>query len=121
MKPYYEFVGDGKTGIDDNTRVRFYERVTWYWISQLNEIFIIVLIISSLLYTAIQNNPSLQPNAISLLIMTGFGFMNRWFAGYFREKVKDATKDEIEEILSKQENIERLKEQFIHLCNTHQL
>lgn len=123
MKPYYDFVGDEKKGIEENTRVRFYERVTWYWITQLNEIFTIILITGTLIYFIISNNTGLSPNMISkaILSLLMFGVINRGFGGYFRKTVREATIDEIEEIHSKKGNIAQIKKRYIELCNSHKL
>jgi len=123
MKPYYDFVGDEKKGIEDNTRVRFYERITWYWITQLNEIFILTLIISTLIYYIVSINTDLLPNLISLaiLILVILGLINRVLVRHFRKIVAEATIDEIEEIHSKKENIAQIKRRYKELCNSHNL
>jgi len=123
MKPYYDFVGDGKKGIEDNTRVRFYERVTWYWITQLNELFVIILIMSTLLYFIISSNTGLTPNVIYIVILSLIllGAINRWFVSYFRKTVREATIDEIEEIHSNKENIAQIKKIYTELCKSHKL
>ena len=43
MKPFYVFVGDGdgEFRISANLRVRFYERILKYWITQISEILLL--------------------------------------------------------------------------------
>lgn len=123
MKPYYEFVGDGKKGIEENTRVRFYERVTWYWITQLNEIFILFFLIGTPIYVSAYSSSSMTINrfAIFILALVGLGLLNRWFIRLTRKATAEATLDEIEEILSKPENVNNLRERYNQLITGYKL
>jgi hypothetical protein len=118
MKPYYDFVGDGKKGIEENTRIRFYERVVWYWITQLNEIFILLFLVGVPLYVLINNmNPLTTTSlAVFILVLVSLGLLNRWLVTRTRSYTAQATIDEIDEILSKEENIKTLLNKYIELC-----
>jgi hypothetical protein len=123
MKPYYYFVGDGKKGIEENTRIRFYERVTWYWITQLNEIFILLFLIGTPIYVLAYSSGSLTTSsfAIFVLSLTTLGLVNRWFIRLTLNATAQATLDEIEEILAKPKNIQYLKESYTQLCNSYKI
>ncbi|MBN1885304.1 MAG: hypothetical protein JW876_07275 [Candidatus Krumholzibacteriota bacterium] len=47
---FYQFVGDRHTKISTNLVVRFYERVTKYWLFQLAEVATLLLILASAIY-----------------------------------------------------------------------
>ncbi len=123
MKPYYDFVGDGKRGIEENTRIRFYERVTWYWVTQLNEIFILLFLIGTPIYVLVYPGSGLSLNSFAtfMLVLVVLGLINRWLIRLTRNATAQATIDEIDEILEKQENIERLRESYKKLCVTYRL
>lgn len=117
MKPYYEFVGDGKKGIEENTRIRFYERVTWYWITQLNEVFILFFLIGTPVYVLAYSSNSISTSTLAayMLALVGLGIINRWLIRLTKSATAQATQDEIDEILSKQENIDALRERYKQL------
>lgn len=122
MKPYYDLVGDEKPGITVNARVRFYERITLYWITQLNEIFILLLIIITSAYVIFfSSSLTLQSFAVLLLVLIGLGILNRWFIRITRKAVAQATLDEIEEIHAIADNIPKLQEQYKKLCDSHKI
>jgi preprotein translocase subunit YajC len=123
MKPFYDFVGDGKPGIHQNTRIRFYERVTWYWVTQLNEIFILLFLVGTPLYVLAYPSNSMSTSGLAafVLVLTALGLVNRWLVRLTRTATTQATVDEIEEILSKPENIDHLKNRYKQLCDSHRL
>ncbi len=122
MKPYYDLVGDGKPGIADNTRVRFYERVTGYWVTQLNEIFILLFLIMTSFYVIfLDTSLTLQTFASLVLVLVGLGLLNRGFVRMAQQATAQATLDEIEEILAKSENLPKLQEQYKKLCAEHKI
>jgi hypothetical protein len=123
MKPYYDFVGDGKKGIDENTRVRFYERVTWYWITQLNEIFILLFLIGTPIYVLAYSTSSLTTSGFAgfVLFLIALWIINRWLIRLTLVAIAQATLDEIEEILAKPENIQTLRESYTQLCNSYKV
>ena len=123
MKPYYGFVGDGKKGIEENTRIRFYERVTWYWFTQINEILILVFLLIVPVYVIAYSGSSMTTSnlAVFMLVLVALGLMNRWFIRLTLKATAQATLDEIEEILTKQENIQSLKERYIQLCSSYKI
>ncbi len=123
MKPYYDFVGDGKKGIEENTRVRFYERVTWYWVTQINEIFILLFLLFIPVYVMAYPNSSLTTSnlAVFVLVLLALGLTNRWLIRVTLKATSQATLDEIEEILAKPTNITSLKKQYTQLCKTYKI
>jgi len=123
MKPYYAYVGDGKPGIQENTRIRFYEKITWYWVTQLNEIFISLFLICTPLYVLAysSNSMSTADLATFILVLIALWVINRWLIRLTRKATTEATLDEIEEILSKPENVNDLKKQYKKLCTTYRL
>ncbi len=123
MGPYYDFVGDLKGGIEENTRIRFYERVTWYWITQLNEIFILVFLITTPVFVLFTSgaNFNLHRFAIFMLILITLGLFNRWLVRRSLMATTEATQDEINEILAKPKNVKTLRQRFIKLCKENKL
>jgi hypothetical protein len=123
MKPYYDFVGDGKEGIEENTRIRFYERVTWYWITQINEIFVLLFLLIVPVYVLAYSGSSLTTSnlAVFVLVLVVLGLTNRWLIRLTLKATAQATLDEIEEILVKPENIQHLKERYTQLCDSYKI
>lgn len=102
MKPYYEFVGDGEReySITKNLLVRFYESVTKYWITQINEILIIAAFILNLFYFFVYQRIQLPTDTVAVweLVLPILFFLNRIAADRSRISVRRATLDEIEDI-----------------------
>lgn len=121
MKPYYEFVGDGKPGIRENTRIRFYERVTAYWNTQVTEVFIVFALIGSCLTVIFYSGIAFTVQGFALfeMILIALGILNRWFKRCTLADVEQATKDEIEEILAKPDNVSLLKARYTQLMTQY--
>ena len=117
MKPYYEFVGDGERQypITKNLLVRFYESVTKYWITQINEILLIGAFILDLFYFFIYRLLQLPIDRVAVwsLILPIFFLLNRIAAEQAKKAVRRATLDEIEDI--QRLYPEQLEEAFITL------
>lgn len=102
MKPYYDFVGDGerKYPITKNLLVRFYESVTKYWITQINEILLIGAFVLDWVYFFIYRSLQLPIDMVAVwsLTLPVLFFINRIAAAHFRNSVRRSTLDEIEDI-----------------------
>ena len=102
MKPFYKFVGDGEHefSITKNVLIRFYEVVTKYWITQINEIMLVAAFTLNASYFVVYRNLHLASDRIALIgvILPALFLLNRMAAHSFREQVRRATLDEIEEI-----------------------
>lgn len=115
---FYEFVGDhaGENKIKKTKIVRFYESSQKYWITQINEIIMIfVIIINFFIY--IFNG--FIGFLLSKIIIVNFIFIflfiiNRYLVKKFRKETRFATRDEIREI-----HATRLSELETQLKLTH--
>lgn len=97
---YYPFVGDRDLKIPKNKLVRFYEVVTVYWLTQINEIVLVLLIAAIVLYR--YQGPATLAYRTQLLndcVVVGCCFiLNRVWARSSKEKVRRATEEEIRAI-----------------------
>lgn len=102
MKPYYHFVADGEHEhkISDNLILRFYEVVTKYWITQINEVLLIAALVVDFVYFWIYRHLNMDFERISLtfFIIVVCGVVNRVAVQLFLRAVRRATLDEIEDI-----------------------
>lgn len=102
MKPFYVFVGDGEdeNRINKNLRVRFYERIMKYWITQINEIVLFLCFIAIIFFTYMKMVPytKLTYSYITIIL---FFLVNRLFIRFARDGARQTTMDEIEEIHKK--------------------
>jgi hypothetical protein len=123
MKPYYHFVGDGKPGIDQNTRIRFYERITMYWVTQLNEIFILLLLLitPTLILLRVPLSFDIFSFCVFILSLLFAMLLNRWLIRKTVIYAQQTTLDEIEEILKKTENRKYLEKEYLNLLATYKL
>lgn len=121
MKLFYYFVGDGKHNpkIRDTLLTRFYENITKYWITQINEILLFILLILTFIYYFIYSNLALPLNTIVLLnfIIEALFIVNRFGVLQSRKKVRLATADEIEDIHDRfsselEEELKKLHQKF---------
>jgi len=102
MKIYYYFVADCDHRISENAIIRFYESITKYWITQINEIILFIFILLTFLYylicdiSEITINPNfiVYPIFFALLLF----FINRLYILSVLKNVRERTVDEIEEI-----------------------
>lgn len=118
MKPFYVFVGDGdgELRISSNLRVRFYERILKYWMTQINEILLLCSYVTIVIATIKKStNPGVL--LITTLVVFGLFIFNRMLAYIFRNSVRQTTIDEIEEIHDKflpqlNDELEKLHEKY---------
>ncbi len=102
MKPFYVFVGDGEdeSRINKNLRVRFYEKVMKYWITQINEIVLFSYFITIVFLTYKKTLPYTKLT-YSYMVISIFFLINRLLIKLFRDGTRQATMDEIEAIHEK--------------------
>lgn len=100
MKVFYHFVSDYDVKIRETLVVRFYDRVWKYWATQVNEILIIMLLLTMAGYAIYSTVYSLAlKNLLIALVVTVFlGVLNRFLSRYFLSFVREATQEEIEDI-----------------------
>jgi len=102
MKPFYHFVADyeHEHKIKQNLIVRFYEIVTKYWITQMNEIMLFLLLLVNFAYFFVYTCLKIPLNPIvvmNFIVMVLF-LLNRLAVKKTKISVWKATSDEIEEI-----------------------
>ncbi len=98
---FYHFVSDHDTKIGKNPLVRFYERVTKYWLAQLAQVAAILLGIFTLSYGLANNWPSLPPRHMYVVagclgVFAVAGYLSRGLRNF----VWQATQEEIDAIHS---------------------
>jgi hypothetical protein len=118
---FYPYAMDNKSDepkIEQNYLVRFYELVANYWITQVNEIVMLLLFGLATLYATVWDDGTARSRLLMplLLLMAVFA-VNRWFVHRTREAVRRGTSDEIEAILEKHQQdlegrLERICERY---------
>lgn len=101
---FYYFATDYEPKINQNLLVRFYERVTKYWLSQLAEVSLIMLAILTVAYGILEYliwglDFPIRLLWLVLIVIVIFIVVKR-ISITLRRTVWDATKDEIEAIIS---------------------
>ena len=121
MKIFYHFALDYNSKIPINLLVRFYERITKYWIARLNEIFIFLLFLEVSIYSYfyVINNIPYYPLLISLIIIALIFLLNNLFVRHTLKEVKRATLDEIDAIHERY--IEELEKQIKNISEKFNL
>jgi hypothetical protein len=120
---YYPFVGDRDLKISKNKLVRFYETVTRYWLTQINEIVIIALFFIIVIYR-IWGPVDLMYRTILLnntILLIGVFIINRYFARKSLGPVREATTEEIKDIHEKPELLAELGERLKKLCSDYKI
>lgn len=121
MKPFYYFAADyeHEHKIKMNLVVRFYEAVTKYWITQINEIILFTLLLLIFVYYFVYLRLSIALNAIVIMnfIVAILFLTNRWAVRITKEEVWKKTLDEIEDIHRRflnelEEELKKLHEKF---------
>ena len=117
-KLFYHFVGDsaGEARISENKIVRFYESITKYWITQINEIMIFFFIIINFILYLISNYLNISLNSLILInfILILFFLINRYLVKFTKDLVRFATKDEIKSIHDEKKEELEIKLKEIH-------
>jgi hypothetical protein len=120
MKPFYFFVGDGddKLRISQNLITRFYVRVTKYWVAQIVEVLLVVLLLSAVpyaVYFAAYDVPTGRLLAF-VLIVAVLLFADSIAARSTLSAVREATEEEIEAIHCDPERFAELERRTQQLC-----
>jgi hypothetical protein len=118
---YYWFVTDHEPKISKNLLVRFYERVTIYWLTQVNEILLLFLA------SAIAIGRALGPSTVEyrttlltvLLLTVGAFALNRLWVRNSREGVQEATFAEIDAITA--DHFSDLEDRVQQLCKAYSI
>jgi len=118
---YYPFVGDIDLKIPKNKLVRFYEVVTVYWLTQINEIVIFGMFMLVALYRAFgPNDPSYRTRLVTDLLILAVAFLlNRLWSRSILVKVRHATEQEIRAIHENKDLRADLKARLIALCTQY--
>jgi hypothetical protein len=118
--PYVQDYKEKEPRIDQNYLVRFYERVTGYWMTQMNEITLVALALLVLLYGTLWNDGTAPARLfwplVSLMLLFA---LNRLLVGLTRESVRQTTSDEIEAILERHEA--DLEDRLRVLCRNYDI
>ncbi len=120
---YYPFVGDRDLKIPKNKLVRFYEVVTVYWLTQINEIVLIILIAATMFYRY-QGPTDLAYRTLLLndfITVSGALVLNRAWVRSAREKVRRATEEEIRAIHDDAGLRQDLENRLIKVCNDYSI
>ena len=99
QKAYYHFVGDREPRIRHNLVVRFYERVTKYWLTQIIELAIVVLGVTVAVHGILTGLASWALVRRLAYVVLAFA-ITRLAARLALKAVRVATEDEIEDIHS---------------------
>lgn len=119
---YYYFVGDEAEKINKNTRIRFYEVITIYWFTQINElIFLITFLTINILAIYTQDTLLLKRLPFYILFLIFLTIINWLWKRANHPKVENATTSQINEIHSSQENMAELKNKFIEICDNYKI
>lgn len=122
---YYPFVGDRDLKIGKNLLVRFYERVTIYWMTQMNELVLIgttglvgVYWLLGPWVVTPADMASYSRRLLSVLLVVAISFaLNRMWVRTSREAVREATAREIEAIITNHR--EDLRDQVRAVCQKY--
>lgn len=100
-KPFYEFVGDSaEHRINENLIVRFYERITKYWTTQIIELLLIALFLIGFAYFIVYEVLDLPLTRLMILnyVVAVLFVVNRGLVRATRSQVRRATAEEIADI-----------------------
>src|SRR6266446_1422439 len=110
---FYPYAMDEDSKIGKNLLVRFYERITKYWMTQMNEIVLILMTGMIVAYGA--SDSALRERLfLPLAAVGGLFALNRLWVRQCREDVRDTTADEIRAILN--DHQEDLRSRFLKTC-----
>lgn len=120
---YYPFVGDRDLKIPKNKLVRFYEVVTVYWLTQINEIVLLLLMAVTVLYRYWgPADLGYRTLLIDDLLIIGFCFLlNRVWVRSSTEKVRRATEEEIMAIHDDVALKQDLENRLIQFCKNYSI
>jgi hypothetical protein len=120
---YYPYVGDRDLKIPKNKLVRFYEVVTVYWLTQINEI--VLLAVSAIIVYYGFRGPvdvSYRTKLFNDLVIVIAAFLvNRAWVRASRGKVRRATEEEIWAILDSAELRSDLEGRLVRICQDYSI
>ena len=120
---YYPFVGDRDAKIPKNKLVRFYEVITVYWLTQINEI--VLFILGTVLTAYAFSGPADLGYRTLLLgdcgILILLFLVNRLWAGHALAKVRRATEEEIRAIHADGTLLAELESRLKNLCSNYSI
>jgi hypothetical protein len=120
---YYPFVGDRDSKIPKNKLVRFYEVITPYWLTQINEIVLcllgIVVTVYSVIGPADVGYRTILLNDCGILIVAFL--LNRLWSRFALAKVRRATEEEIRSIHEDSNMLADLERRLITLCGNYNI
>lgn len=115
---FYPFVADRDLKIPKNKVVRFYEVVTKYWYSQINEVILLVLGVVVVVYRF--TGPAqiaYRTKLLNVCLILALAFLvNRLWRRHSLKNVRIATEDEIRAIHDNPELNTDLKNRLVKLC-----
>jgi hypothetical protein len=116
---YYPFVGDRDNKIGKNLLVRFYERVTVYWLTQINEIVIVACLLVALWFAWSPSADQAYTTGLlrSIVVLLVAFFLNRVWIWTSLESVRHATEEEIKAIHASHN--QDLENRLRALCNEY--
>jgi hypothetical protein len=119
---YYIFVGDEIEKINKNTRIRFYEVITIYWFTQMNEFaFILAFLTINILAIFTKNSELLIKIPYYSLFLFVLLILNWFWKKSNNSKVENATIAQINEIHDNSELFNELEANFKKLCTNYNI
>jgi hypothetical protein len=118
---YYPFVGDRDGKIGKNLLVKFYERITIYWLTQIIEIVSLLLFIIAMSYYLFYplEPPYIHTLANSFCVLFIVFILNRIWAKISLRSVRDATENEIRAI--HENHLDELEAKLRILCKSYSI
>jgi hypothetical protein len=118
---YYPYVGDRDLKIPKNRLVRFYEVVTVYWLTQINEFVLLLLAGATIAYSRwgpVELGYRMRLFNDLVAVFVAFA-LNRWWVGISRAKVRRATEEEIRAILDDPNLRGDLERRLVEVCRDY--
>jgi hypothetical protein len=120
---YYPFVGDRDPKIPKNKLLRFYEVVTVYWLTQINEVVLLGVALLVVIYrftgpTDVEYRTLLLNDGV---VITFFVIMNRLWIKSSLKKVRHGTEEEIRAIHEDSELRKDLEQRLCQLCRDYSI
>ncbi len=119
---YYPFVGDEIEKINKNLRTRFYEVITIYWFTQVNEFaFILSFIILNILAISTRDQGLLQNLPFYLLFLLILFIINWLWRKANHPKLENATIAQINDIHDNPALLKELEDRFKRICSRYNI
>jgi hypothetical protein len=97
---YYHFVGDDEPKVKRKFLVRFYESITKYWITQINELLLFTSLVATFVFYFLYSGLGrpVEVLRVALIFIFSLLLLNRFFVVHERKAVRPKTGDEISDI-----------------------